>query len=152
MKTIEERFWEKVKKTKTCWLWKGSIVLDRYGQIFIGKRKIRAHRLSWTIHFGEIPKGLLVCHHCDNPSCVNPKHLFLGTNKDNLLDAGKKGRLSYPYPGVGGGNSKLTKEQVLEIRKLYKKGSMDHRELAELFNVTERTIAYIISRGRWRNI
>jgi hypothetical protein len=90
-KSINERFWEKVdKKTDDeCWEWQASVDTHGYGYFYSDKR-IKAHRYSWELHFGAIPEGLYVCHHCDNPPCINPKHLFVGTAQDNLDDANKK--------------------------------------------------------------
>jgi hypothetical protein len=93
--SLLNRFWSKVKKTDNCWEWQACKNEHGYGILNIGKRglgKIRAHRLSFIIHKGEIPESLLVCHRCDNPTCVNPEHLFLGTQKDNTQDMIKKGR------------------------------------------------------------
>lgn len=85
-------FNERVYKTKACWIWTGSFMYKCYGEAYIKGEKIRAHRLSWLIHNGEIPNGLFVCHKCDTPQCVNPDHLFLGAAKSNMLDCVSKGR------------------------------------------------------------
>lgn len=77
-----------------CWLWEGTLV-GEYGQLDINGENVLAHRYSWELHNGPIPDGMLVCHKCDTPSCVNPNHLFMGTQKDNMADAVKKGRIDY---------------------------------------------------------
>jgi len=93
-RTSEERFWTKVQKTDSCWLWLGSRTSAKgYGQFIANGRRYLASRYSWELHNGQpIPDGLIVCHHCDNPQCVNPAHLFTGTYQDNMDDRGAKGR------------------------------------------------------------
>lgn len=92
------RFWSKISKTNSCWTWIGKISTTGYGVMMIGsradnsRRYIKAHRISFFIHFGEIPDGMWILHKCDNPKCVNPEHLFAGTPKDNTQDMIKKGR------------------------------------------------------------
>ena len=88
------RFWSRVRRSDGCWEWIGVRTVKRYGRHTepLTGRKLRAHRLSWEIHFGPIPDGLCVLHHCDNPPCVRPDHLFLGTDKDNSVDRVRKGR------------------------------------------------------------
>jgi hypothetical protein len=89
----EMRFWKYVNKTESCWEWVGARQKFGYGWFLFYKRYMSSHRASWILHYGLIPKGMFVLHHCDNPSCVNPSHLFLGTQKDNIRDGMQKGRI-----------------------------------------------------------
>lgn len=93
------RFWAKVKKTSTCWIWTSTLSRGGYGILCKrnGLTPYKAHRFSYELHKGKIPIGLHICHTCDNPPCVNPKHLFAGTKSDNMKDAYKKGRLKIPF-------------------------------------------------------
>ena len=109
MATLAERFWAKVVQSEGCWQWTGAKTGDGYGAISSGGRKdgmVRAPRVSWALHFGAIPAGLVVCHRCDNPECTNPAHLFLGTHKDNAHDAIAKGRAASPPRLLGVDNPK----------------------------------------------
>lgn len=98
--SLENRFWSRVNKTSTCWLWTMGTDKDGYGKISSGKRQnrkhMRAHRVSYELYKGAVPDGMFVCHTCDNPSCVNPEHLFLGTAFDNNRDTINKGRRKNP--------------------------------------------------------
>lgn len=92
-KDIHERFWSKVKITEGCWEWVGSKQIGGYGELRATRTwKVLAHRVSWQLHYGRIPEGFYVCHHCDNRCCVRPDHLFLGTAQDNTDDMIAKGR------------------------------------------------------------
>ena len=109
--TIKERFLEcvHVGSQKDCWEWKKPRK-NGYGRFRLMGRVEGAHRASWILHKGPIPPGIFVCHHCDNPPCVNPKHLFLGTSKDNVQDSLKKGRFNKKRQAL------FTPEQAEEIR------------------------------------
>ena len=120
VRPLADRFWERVKKTATCWLWTGATNGVGYGLIGKGRAgegNAYAHRVSWEIHFGPIPAGLYVCHSCDNPPCVRPDHLFVASNSQNIIDARDKGRLTRQH-GTGRPNAKLTDADVAEIRRL----------------------------------
>lgn len=120
------RFWKKVRKANGCWLWTGSRFgsgrgeRHRYGSIMVSKSEgpRLAHRVSWELANGQIPKGLQVCHSCDTPLCVRPSHLFVGTQKDNAVDMGAKKR-NYVRAGENSPFAKLNGRQVQLLRKAY---------------------------------
>lgn len=128
-----------------CWLWQLGKTSAGYGQITIDKSVVYAHRASFAAFKGDIPDGMEVCHTCDNPSCINPTHLFLGSHRENMTDAARKGRMGGPS-GEKSGAAKLTVAQVREIRK--SEGS--HRKLAAIYGVSHRTIGYIKNYKIWR--
>jgi len=159
---IEHRFWPKVIKSDDgdgCWLWKGAKVKDGYGSIKVGQHALGAHRIAYLIQVGDIPLGASVLHSCDNPACVRPSHLFLGTQQDNMTDMILKGRgnkatgdrnASRLYPekrprgdthafrlhpelcarGEKVANAKLKEGQVKEIRRRWKAGEASQHALA----------------------
>jgi hypothetical protein len=138
-KTLEDKFWERASKPNNpgnCWRWVGSISSSGYGQVGFEHKNFTAHRLSWKLHFGEIPKGLFVLHKCDNKWCVNPRHLKLGTHQQNMKDASKRDRF----------NTKLTREQVKEIRA----NKLSLRKLAKIYDVSKSTIGHIKAYKTWR--
>jgi len=118
-----------------------------YGYKRIGKKRYRVHRLAYEDWYGPIPKGMMVLHKCDNRKCYNPEHLFLGTAKDNAIDMVNKGRHN-----AGKGNSKLTEEQVKEIRDKYIPWKYPTTRLAKEYDVDISTIHYIVHGKTWRNV
>ncbi len=154
-KSFADRFWEHVDKTDTCWLWTGTLRPDGYAYIqlsYPSVKKVRVHRISYEMHYGPIPDGLLVCHKCDQRNCVRPEHLFLGTDKDNSDDMRAKGRQR--YVGQPGGESntshKLSASDVIEIRKLYDEGVLTIQEIATHYGVSRALVSSI--HKRWQCI
>ncbi len=156
MKTPEERLWRRVRRSEptVCWEWSGCVTPKGYGVMWHPNRTLRlVHRLSWTLAFGPIPNGLSVCHHCDNPRCVNPEHLFLGTIRENNEDMRAKGRGSIPVPLIGSQNphSKMTEAQVVEARSLRASG-LTCRAIGEKLGIKRRTISAAVSGPNWRHL
>lgn len=159
------RFYTK-DTNNNCWIWVRAKDGDGYGLINFAGKKRRAHRVSYTIHKGTIPKGMQVLHKCDNPSCVNPDHLVLGTAYDNVQDMIKKGRSNFGVglenidpgkgtcknPGEKNGNSFLTEEDVKLIRDLFARGQYSRKELAVMFNTHRYNIGSIILRKKWKHV
>jgi len=148
---IYNRFWEKVDKGESCWQWTAGDNGEGYGRFRHDNQKVGAHRFSWEFHFGDIPDSMLVCHKCDNPGCVNPDHLFLGTNQDNMNDMVKKGRNKIRV-GAANNKTKLNVEKVKTIRFLYSKGNHTQRELAKMFGVGQPCIKDIVNRITWKHV
>ena len=117
IQTTADRFWGKVQKgpDDQCWHWVAYKRPDGYGQFYLDGKTVTAHRTAWQLTSGRIPNGLCVCHKCDNPSCVNPGHLFLGTMTDNIRDRDAKGR-NGSNQGENGPTAILTEKDVLDIR------------------------------------
>lgn len=159
---LAERFWEKVTKSDDlngCWLWTGYRNRTGYGTIGPGgqhRSDVLATNVSWELHNGPIPDGLNVLHNCpggDNPACVNPAHLWLGTHADNMADMVAKGRASHVVRVRGSSHPRalLTEEQVREIRRRYKgHNNPPQRVLAAEFGVDQTTISSVLH-GRWKH-
>ncbi len=158
MKPIRQRFDEKYTRgaNNGCWLWTGSINSKGYGRIFMKGGNQLAHRVSWILHRGQIPEGYgyhgtCVLHHCDNPPCVNPAHLFLGTPADNARDMIDKKR-GADRNGGKNPKAKLTVGEVKQIRKYYAPGGCAPLWLAQVYGVSRDAIYGVVNRRNWRHI
>lgn len=169
------RFWSHVEKTDTCWLYSPIYPKNRYGAFNIGKTKTKSHRFSWELEYGPIPEGMNVLHHCDTPACVRPDHLFLGTQKDNVLDMVQKNRhwmhvnpekrltgerhwtrinpqaIKPINQGEKSHTAKLTPQDVRMIRIRANHGEAQ-KEIAKDYPVNSSTISGIITRKYWKHI
>lgn len=133
-----------------CWIWSHPTAKGGYGK-FKALSEQLAHRYSYLIHKGEFDRKLCVLHKCDTPACVNPDHLFLGTQADNNLDRDRKGRQKTKR-GTDHKLAKLTEEQVIEIRRIYKPRITPTRALAKKYGVSQRKIMHILHRESWAHI
>lgn len=145
---LADRFWPKVNKTASCWLWTGGLTLGGYGVLGRGGRSsgtLNAHRVSWELHHGPIPDGLEVLHNCpggDNRACVNPDHLFLGTQAENAADMARKGRST----------ATLTHEQVRAIRRRHAAGEATLGDMARECGLSHQSISFIVHRRTYRYV
>lgn len=163
IRNITERFWEKVaiKDSDECWYWIAGTNVGGYGSFRIGGDgkggHVPAHRFSYELAHGTIPQGLDVLHKCDHPSCVNPRHLWLGTDADNAHDCMNKGRATVQihrevfHYGEKHGMAKLTEADIIKIRDLHREG-VSQNELARQFCISRAQIGRIINRTRWCHV
>lgn len=152
-RTIEERFWSKVDRRgpDECWEWQAYRDQSGYGRFTPTDRNQQpAHRVAWELTHGPIPDGMFVCHHCDNPPCCNPTHLFLGAPVDNTHDMIAKDR-SAIAAGEASQFAKLTESDVREIRRRSASGE-SYPALARAFNVHRETIGLIVRRETWKHV
>jgi hypothetical protein len=159
---VAERFWSRVGKSDECWIYKGFLDKDGYGGFWAHGRNLKAHRIAWNLTNGPIPDGLRVCHRCDNPSCVRPDHLFLGTDADNVRDRQAKGRSargdrSGPrlHPdrlkrGEDNKAAKLTWEAVRDIRRRHAAGGVTMTALANEYGVSQIAVSNVVRGIVWK--
>lgn len=153
---LSEQFFRHVDKNTAngCWFWTGVKNTAGYGGLQVNGKRALAHRISYIIHHGAIPEadgfhGNVVCHRCDNPSCVNPEHLFLGSQYANMADRDAKGRRVAPA-GESHGMVQLNERDVLSIRDLA--GRYSQKELAKMFSISNSMVSLIVNRKNWTHI
>lgn len=142
-------FWSKVDISEGCWNWKAGLISSGYGSAYsptLGPQA--AHRLAWILTNGEIPDGMYVLHKCDNKKCVNPDHLYLGTQKKNLQDAKDRGLTN---TGEKHWNTSITESEVKLMRSLYKSGT-PIKMIADIFNITYKNTWQILKFKRWKHL
>lgn len=147
---LVKKFWNYVDKTDTCWNWDGRGSIRGYGYICVRlPQHVSAHRFSWMLHNGAIPKGMVICHKCDRPCCVNPNHLFMGTQSNNVADKVSKGR---GFIQLAYANAHLSADQIKEIRASYKPHKITQQTLAKKYGVTRENIHYILKGKSWGHL
>lgn len=145
------RFWERTRlEPNGCMVWLGARNPKGYGMTTRNGKTRSAHRVAYELAHGEIGSGLHVCHRCDNPPCVNPEHLFTGTNRENVLDSVAKGR-AHRTQGEAQWAAKLTEGEVGQILRLYATGEYNQTQLGAMFNVTNSAIWRIVHRRNWKH-
>jgi hypothetical protein len=153
LRPASDRFWPKVDKSGDCWLWLGFIDHAGYGRFRVGGRagkSERAHRAAWEMTVAPIPAGMELCHHCDNPRCVRPDHMFVGTHAENMADAAAKKRFTSPL-GELSGRARFKDGDVLEMHRLHASG-LGYRRIAKLVGTTKSTVYYVLTGRRWPHI
>jgi len=154
-KSLVDRFWDKFERPEEgCWPWvaatkNGYGCIGREDYWLSGSKTIYAHRLSWMLWNGPIPDGFCVCHSCDNTSCVNPDHLFLGSHKDNMRDMFSKNRRKSAV-GEHHGKSKVTRRQVEFIKDLVLQHGMTQSEASRIFGLSRNQAHYMIKGKTWK--
>lgn len=149
--TLEQRFFSRVERTDGCWTFRsGARTRSGHRQIWVVDRMVLAHRVSWELHHGPILEGMVVCHRCDNPPCVNPAHLFLGTVAANNEDRDLKGR-HVALPGSSNGNAKLSEYQVQEILAACADGE-PQRAVAGRYGISQGLVSLIVRGKAWTHV
>lgn len=152
-----DKFWNKVdiKGEDECWEWLGNLDMGGYGKFYIigpNNTALMAHRVSYFLNFGEIPDGMIIMHFiCDNPKCVNPKHLKLGTQRENVEDCVNKGRRS-PQDKDNNNRAILSEKKVIEIKRLFETGQYSLSQLSKIFGVAHTTISYLLKGKSWKGV
>jgi len=147
--SLQQRLESHIVSKDGCWLTDLCCCRNGYPKIGVGGKTQKASRVMFELFNGEIPKGFYVCHKCDNPSCINPNHLFLGTQKDNMVDMAKKGRST---KGSRNRSAKLNEDDVVEIKRLLSEGRLNQKEISDLYGVDRKIISGIKNGKIWRHV
>ena len=148
--SLKCRLMSRIEIKDSCWVWKGWVSPKGYGYIRVGNNCKSTHRVSYEVFIGDIEKGMCVCHTCDNPSCINPEHLWIGSNQDNAIDREKKGR-GRNNKGENHGRSKLKESDIPTILKLLEDG-IYQREIARRHGVHQATIFRVSKKKSWKHV
>ena len=152
-RTFETRFWKKVDKPDGedgCWLWKGDLMYNQYGRVTVDGKAYLVHRLAYQLYYNEeIPNDRMILHSCNNRSCMNPAHLRLGTHAENMQDMVDANRQA---KGEDNGNSKLTLDEIVEIKELLASGKYFHREIAAMYGISRPAVTDINKGKTWKRI
>lgn len=151
-KSITERFWSKVEilGEDDCWEWQGAINTGGYGNFRMDGKVKQAHRIAFLLYYHFLPDDKDICHSCDNTKCCNPKHLWTGTDSDNMIDMWGKGRRLKSF-GSSNWYARLNESLVLEIRKLFSQG-MKQSEICRRYNLHKATVSKVVNRHSWNHI
>lgn len=152
-----EKFWAKVEQGEGCWEWQGLRYTKGYGKVTWKGSLQGAHRVAYSLAYGPIPPGLFICHHCDNPPCVRPGHLYAGTRKDNARDYKIRGDHSTPrryvvFRGSRNGQAKLTEELVVEIRRRHARGEASVSRLAREYGMSSGSMGLVVRGILWKHV
>jgi hypothetical protein len=152
---VADRFWEKVDRSTpdACWEWTAPLTTQGYGQFLIDYKMHRAHRVAYMLTKGVIPEGKVVMHTCDNRACVNPNHLTVGTQAENLADMSRKGRgRNGMLAGTRNGSAKINEEDVAAIRALVLTHRFTQAYIGNLFGIDQTTVSLIVLRKKWKHV
>lgn len=154
---VSERYnkYVNVHGSDDCWPWTGCVNSSGYGRLKVVSYRIQeAHRIAWALHTGVSPGEMMVCHHCDNPPCCNPKHLFLGTHAENMADMASKGRAKPPYQkflGENNGSAKISEKDASKIIEMISNG-WRNTEISERFNISHSMVSCIRLKKSWTHL